>query len=223
MAPLMRTLTCTAVALLIVALAAPAIAEQSVAQEVPAPGELMFDSFARDDFPAVFAPDVVLSVSVFPSFRASHAVGIREVDGVYTIFGLQHANRPSPIELAFAAWNHQLSELEKDVESRMWTCEVRIDAALARRILRVSETMLEKNYFGDRYGLDGTPYFIRLSTPAGFRQADTWSPDRGTKPEMFADMAYIMGRVCVWNGYFYTRTLEERVQALEARLVAKSR
>src|SRR5262245_27292644 len=83
------------------------------------------DELAQRDFKDAYAPDVKLRVFVFPAFSASHAVGIRETNSGFTIFGLQRASRASIWELALAAWNHRLPELSKEIETRVWRCEAR--------------------------------------------------------------------------------------------------
>jgi hypothetical protein len=116
------------------------------------------DELAQRNFKDAYAPDVKLRVFVFPAFSASHAVGIRETNGVFTIFGLQRASYPSVWELALAAWNHRLPELSKEIEDRLWRCEAQIDAALANRVMRISETMLREGLLDDAFGLDGEGY-----------------------------------------------------------------
>ena len=177
------------------------------------------DELAQRDFMDAYASHVKLRVFVFPAFSGSHAVGIRETDGVFTIFGLQRASRASIWELALAAWNHRLAELSKEVEGRVWRCEAPIDAALANRLMRVSETMLREGLLDDPFGLDGETYLVGMPTPMGVLQGRTWSPDPGSTSALFTDVAYTMGRLCVWYGYLYQQQLDARVRALESKII----
>lgn len=182
------------------------------------PASDYLQDLAQRMFEDAYAPDVKLHVVVFPAFRASHAVGIREANGVFTIFGLQRASHASVWELALAAWNHRLPELSKEIEERIWRCEARLDPALANRLIHASETMLRAAFLDDRMGLDGEAYLVGMPTPEGVLQGRTWSPDRGSKSARFTDVAYAMGRVCVWHGYLYGPQLDRRVQNLESAL-----
>lgn len=173
---------------------------------------------AEREFQDAYAPDVKLRVIVFPAFRANHAVGIKEANGSFMIFGLQHASHASFWELVLGAWNHRLPDLSKKIEDRVWRCEARIDPVLANRLLRASETMLRQSVLDNRMGLDGVAYLVAMIGPRGALKGHTWSPDRGSKSALFTDVAYTMGRFCVWFGYLYGSQLDRRVQDLEAEL-----
>jgi hypothetical protein len=174
---------------------------------------------AQHQFTDAYADGVRLRVFVFPAWSASHAVGIREIDGVFTIFGLQRASRPSLWETALAAWNHRLPELSRQIENRVWRCDARIDGMLAKRITRLAETMLRRSLLEDEVGFDGEAYLVAMPTAGGLLEGRTWSPDAGSKRAQFAQVVYTMGQYCVWNGYRFRRLLEWQIEALESKVL----
>lgn len=216
---------CTTLAVLIALVTSPVVARERQSSDYPDGNALNIpvQIFASDtgyleQFGEAYAPDVKLRVFVSPSWAASHAVGIRQTNDTFTVFGLQRANRASLWELALAAWNHRLPELSKGIESRVWRCEARIDAALVNRLMRVSETMLSKEFLKDAIGLDGEMYFVDMPTTVGIMQGQTWSPESGSRSGLFTDIVDTLGRYCVWGGYFHGQQLDERIQALESKL-----
>lgn len=176
------------------------------------------DTGYLEQFGEAYAPDVKLRVFVSPSWAAPHAVGIRQTNVTFTVFGLQHANRASFWELVLAAFNHRLPELRKEIEGRVWRCEARIDAALANRLMRVSEMMLRKGGLKDSIGLDTETYFVDMPSATGVIQGQTSSPESGSRSGLFTDIVDTMGRYCVWGGYFHSQQLDQRIQVLESKL-----
>ncbi|MCL2715667.1 MAG: hypothetical protein FWD68_14050 [Alphaproteobacteria bacterium] len=169
-------------------------------EDVPSTSRYHSDLSARD----AFADDVVLRVTVSPSFSAVCVIGMRDA----TMSG-------STGHSVFYLRN-RFPEVDESLP--LADCTKPIDAATAQLLSAAWIWMLRdaRHPQCPRIGLDGTTYQFYADTPEGALAGQTWSPEPDSNSGRLVELAEAVAHYC--NGKLDEADLQRRSTELCGRL-----
>jgi len=154
-----------------------------------------------------FADDVVLRVTVSPSFFDDYVIGMRDAgrsgSSGHTLFYLRDFLRQRqrhPKLLPQEDCNRPLTKATAQLVSAAWI-----------RMLREA-----RHPRHPRLGLDGTTYQFYAETPEGGLAGRTWSPEPDSNPRRLVELAEAMARYC--NGELEEADIATKSAALCEKL-----
>ncbi|MEY4879712.1 MAG: hypothetical protein RJB62_1181 [Pseudomonadota bacterium] len=201
-----------------------------------APYHEMVISVLRD----AFTDDVRARLIGLPSFTPEYALGIRERNGVYSIFHLQSQaqlwsyenlrmleelpadyapGHESEIADAIAEYHSELPGDYHDVQTGA-RCEVTITPALGARLVELWKKMLLETHYGDTIALgpDGTDYHFSMTADGQLMAGKVWNPPPESKTGAMISITETMRNLCFTGDGNLLAQLEPQIDALEAQL-----
>lgn len=186
-----------------------------------------YEEVVQYAFRDAYRQDVRIRMIEIPSFVPELAIGVKEDNGKYSIFGIRpeislwHVvdEKGSTVDKLPTTIREVQTAIDRN-DIKFKRCDAAIDSNLALRLIAVWREMLARARKPPRpeLALDGTDFNFAMRSGDRDIAAKTWSPDPSTPPGMLVRIAETMTSLCKLKYENLSALLDHQVDALSQRL-----